>query len=1424
MAFVSSSNNNTSNTNEAVNTTHRVSTASTQVNDAYSTNIDNLSDDVIYAFFASQPNSPQLVYEDLQQIHPDDMEEIDLRWQMAMLIMRARRFLKNTGRKLIVNGNGTISFDKSNVECYNCHKRGHFAREYRAPRNQDNKNKESSRRSVPAETSTSLALVSCDGLGGYDWSDQVEEGPNYELMAFSSPDSEKSELMVLGEITIRELRKKLEIVQKEKHGIQLNVDKFKHASKSLNKLVECEIVDNCKKGLGYENYNAVPPPYIGNFMPPTPDLSFTSLDEFVNDHPKVVRKYDDAPSIEECLSDDEKEDVSQPKNEKKIVRPSIVKKEFDQGVIDSGCSRHMTGNMSYLIDYEEIDGGYLIDESQVLLRVPRKNNMYSIDLKNIVPKGGLTCLFEKSTSDESKLWHRRLGHLNFKTMNKLVKGNLVRGLPSKLFENDQTCVACQKGKQHRASYKSKTEKSISLPLYLLHMDLFGPTFVKSLKKKMYCLVVTDDYSRFTWVLFLATKDETNGILKSFINRIENLVDHKVKMIRCDNGTEFKNKEMNQFCEMKGILRQFSVAKTPQQNGVAERRNRTLIEAARKVSLFSESTPNVVGTQSNSFAGTKASDNVGQARKETKPIKDYILLPLWTVDPPFSQDLKSSHNDGSKPSSVMERKVDEIHYRYSTVRCLAPNESDNDNFEFTTKSKAVPIPTTRIHKDHPLDQVIGDLQSATQTRKMSKNLKEHGKNPKRNKKDERGIVIRNKARLVAQGYTQEEGIDYDEVFAPVARIEAIRLFLAYDSFNDFVVEKALYGLHQTPRAWYETLSTYLFDNGFQRGKFDKTLFIKRHKGDILLVQVYVDDIIFGSTKKELCIILEKLMHEKFQMSSMGELTFFLGIQVKQKRDGIFISQHKYVAEILKKFRFIEVKTVSTPMETQKPLLKDEDGEEVDVHMYRSMIGSLMYLTSSRPDIMYLKGQPKLGLLYSKDSPFDLVAYTNSDIVGASLDRKSTTGDTHNMVAILSKSTEGDGFEQILWSTVMAKTINEEEQLHALVDGKKIIITESSVRRDLQLADEEEGLTISIDPHHTSTFIQPSTQPRKTQQPRKPKRKDTQVSQSSDPIENVVDEAVHKELGDSLVRDATNASSLEAEQDSGNINKTQSKATPNESSSQGTNSGGGPWCQETMRDTIAQTRLKLDELMALCTTLQNWVLDLEKTKTTQHNEIASLKRRVKKLKKKDRSRTHRLKRLYKVGLTARVESSDNEESFGEDASKQGRINAIDADEEITLVSVHNVNVSAGEEVFVAEQDVDEEVVEVINTAKLIIDVAQDSAAGDIVSTASAATTTTATIKTVDDITLAQALEEMKSTKPKKKGVVIQELGESTIIISSQLSSQQSQEKAEFDEEERLAREKAEKEEEANIALIETYDDIQAKIDADHQLAERMQAQEQ
>ncbi|GJT90536.1 putative ribonuclease H-like domain-containing protein [Tanacetum coccineum] len=711
---------------------------------------------------------------------------------------------------------------------------------------------------------------------------------------------------------------------------------------------------------------------------------------------------------------------------------------------------------------------------------------------------------------------------------------------------------------------------------------------------------------FSWVFFLATKDETSGILKTFITEIENQLDHKVKVIRSDNGTEFKNSVMNQFCEMKGIKREFSVARTPQQNGVAERKNRTLMEATRTMLVdsklpttfwaeaintacyvlnrvlvikphnktpyelirgrpplidfmkpfgcpltilntrdhlgkfdgkvdegyfvrysvvskamrvfnkrtriveeklnirFLENTPNVkgngpdclfdvdslsismnyvpvaAGNKTNGIVGIKDNIVACQAQKEKEPEQEYILIPLCTTDPLISQGSKDCEGDaGMNPIEVDENEASDkillMNLKAFTLPPV-PNISSMDNtsifknayddedveeeVDMNNVNSSYTVPDTsftKFHKDHPEDQVIRSLITPVQTRYMTKTTEEHAIGTKwvfRNKKDERGIVVKNKARLVAQGHTQEEGIDYDEVFAPVARIEAIRLFLAYASFKDFVVyqmdvksaflygkieeevyvcqppgfedphfpnkvykvEKALYGLHQAPRAWYETLSTYLLDNGFHRGQIDKTLFIRRHKDDILLVQVYVDDIIFGSTKKEMSTEFEKLMHDKFQMSSMGELSFFLGLQVKQKSDGIFISQDKYVAEILKKFDLASIKTASTPMETNKPLTKDEEAENVDVHLYRSMIGSLMYLTASRPDIMfavcacarfqvtpktshlhavkrifrYLKGQPKLGLWYPRDSPFDLEAFSDSDYAGASLDRKSTTG--------------------------------------------------------------------------------------------------------------------------------------------------------------------------------------------------------------------------------------------------------------------------------------------------------------------------------------------------------------------------------------------------------------------------------------------------
>nr|GEV60316.1 integrase, catalytic region, zinc finger, CCHC-type, peptidase aspartic, catalytic [Tanacetum cinerariifolium] len=628
IALVTSSNNNITNgavnTAQAVNTTIGVSTAGTQVNIA---NINNLSDVVICAFLASQPSSPQLVNNDFEHIHSDDFEEIDLRWQMAMLTIRSRR--------------------------------GYFARECRAPRSQDTKHKESTRRIMPMETTALTTLVSYDGLKS------VEE----RLKFFKTNESVYIEDIKLlkfktqmKDIVIKDLRRKLEVSLKEKEGIQLPVEKLKNASKSLYKLIDCQIIDNCKKGLGYESYNTVPPSYIGNFMPPKPDLSYIGLDEFADKpvvencaktsetKPKDVRKNNDAPIIEEWVSDDEEEEVTQPK---------IVQKQL----------------------------------------------------------------------------------------------NL----------------------------------------------------------------------------------------------------------------------------------------------------------------------------SNGFASTKANVNAGQTSKEKAPVKDYILLPLWITDPPFSQQSKSSQDDGFEPSNNVNST--------NTVNVAGTNEVNtvgaktNNELPFDYEMPALEVISTfNFLSDHEDDDEMADMNNLDTTIQ--------------NKKDERGIVIRNKARLVAQGHTQEEGIDYDEVFALVARIEAIRLFLAYASFKDFAV--------------------YQMDV--------KSAFLYRK----IKEEVYV------------CKPL------RFKDPDFPDKVYKLKKALYGLHQAPGACQDKYVVEILKKYGFSEVKNASTPMETQKPLLKDGDGKEVDVHMYRSMIGSLMYLTSSRPDLMYLKGQPKFGLLVSKYSSFHLVAYTDSDYARASLDRKSTTG--------------------------------------------------------------------------------------------------------------------------------------------------------------------------------------------------------------------------------------------------------------------------------------------------------------------------------------------------------------------------------------------------------------------------------------------------
>ncbi|GJX75496.1 putative ribonuclease H-like domain-containing protein, partial [Tanacetum coccineum] len=386
---------------------------------------------------------------------------------------------------------------------------------------------------------------------------------------------------------------------------------------------------------------------------------------------------------------------------------------------------------------------------------------------------------------------------------------------------------------------------------------------------------------------------------------------------------------------------------------------------------------------------------------------------------------------------------------------------------------------------------------------------------------------NKARLVAQGYTQEEGIDYDEVFAPVAKIEVIRLFLAYASYIGFIV----YQMDVKSAFLYGTIEEEVYvcqPPGFEDPQFSDKVY-----------KVYVDDIIFGSTKKSLGDEFEGLMHKRFQMSSIVELTFFLGLQVQQKKNGIFINQDKYVAEILKKFDFITVKTTSTPMEHNKALVKDEEADSMDVHLYRSMIGSLMYLTTSRPNIM-----------------FAVCACARKSTIGGCqfLGKRLISWQCKKQTIVANSTTEAEyvattncyGQNPVFHS----KTKNIEIRHHFIRDSyEKKLIQVIKIHTDHNVVDL---LIKAFDVSRT-----------------------TEISQSSGPIHLVTDKTVYKEWEDRMERVATTASSLEAEQDSGNINRTQSMATLNESFPQGTDSGSGPRCQDTiLGGAEAQIRIGVD----------------------------------------------------------------------------------------------------------------------------------------------------------------------------------------------------------------------------------------------------------
>ncbi|GJV81663.1 putative ribonuclease H-like domain-containing protein [Tanacetum coccineum] len=1072
VAFVSSNNTNSNNnTNEADNTAYGVSAAHTQSNFVNSTSIDNLSDAVICAFLASQPNSPQLAREDLEQIDSNNLEEMNLQWEMAMLTIRARRFIKRTGRKLDINGQRT-GFDRSKVECYNCHKNGHFAKECRAPRNQENRERENGRRTVTVETPTENALIAQDGIGSSSSSDfEVDSCSKTCVKAYATlkeqydnlnSDYNKSQFNLVSykaglesvearlahykkneavfeesinvlklEVRLRdnalvEYKKKLEKAEKERDELKLTLEKFQNSSKSLNNLLESQVSDKFKTGLGYnaasstaaspavesfvnssemlenqeynkfksdKGYHAVPPPYTGNFSPSKPNLMF--MDEIVKSENMDVITVVTPSNVKKVESNHESADV---KNNGDAVEPKTVRKNsFRPPVIEDWNSD----------DDSEVE--FIPNVEDKIVRPSTEKIKFVKSARETVEKGysQVTGPFNKYSANKNSIFNKKVNTVR-------VKDTTAR---------DIAVVSENKGK--------------------------GANAVKASA----CWVLKAKNSRQP----TAEGVQGKGVIDSGCSR--HMTGNKCYL------TEYEDYDGGfvSFGDGKGRI-----------------------------------------------------SGKGQAEKKTKPKQEYILIPICTTDPLISQGPKDSKEDaGVKPTEVDESEASNKDGKdEQDSRINAAKTSEEHLFgQFSPLKNAFTLPdvpnvspiddSTGIFAGAYNDEDVGDLHSTPLTRKMShQNLEEHylvsyiNKQRRTNHKDYQNCLFacflsQKEPKKVIQALEDPSWIEamQEELLQFKLQKMDVKSAFLYGTIEEEVyvsqppgfedphfpdkvykVEKALYGLHQAPRAWYKTLSTYILENRFRRGTIDKTLFIKKDKSDILLVQVYVDDIICGSTKKTLCLEFEHIMHKRFQMSSIGELTFFLGQQVQQKENGIFISQDKYVADILKKFHYVTVKTKSTPMEPNKALVKDEEADNVDVHLYRSMIGSLMYLTTSRPDITFAVCACASTICIVKNPVFH------------------------------------------------SKTKHIEIRHHFIIDSyEKKLIQVIKIHTDYNVVDL---LTKAFDVSRLRILSIWQLK----------RGRETKIPQSSGPPKKVGDEAVHKELGDRMERAATTASSLEAEQDS------------------------------------------------------------------------------------------------------------------------------------------------------------------------------------------------------------------------------------------------------------------------------------------------------
>ncbi|KAH9779804.1 Integrase catalytic domain-containing protein [Citrus sinensis] len=795
------------------------------------------------------------------------------------------------------------------------------------------------------------------------------------------------------------------------------------------------------------------------------------------------------------------------------------KKKKNKWYLDSGCSRHMTGNYSWFSSFTKIENGGDVsfgDNSRgKIIGIGNVGNVSSTLIENVclvenlkhnllsisqLCDKGYRVIFDESKCvienacdgkvlfvgnrcvnvytinidcastnekclsalhDDGWLWHRRLGHASMDLISKIVKNDLVKGLPKINFQKDRTCEACQFGKQIKTSFKSKNHVSTSKPLQLLHIDLFGPSRYASLSGKFYACVIVDDYSRYTWVLFLANKDDAIDAFRIFCKKVQNEKGYSITCIRSDHGGEFENHAFENFCNDLGIEHQFSSPRTPQQNGVVERKNRSIQEMARTM-LNENSLPKYFWTEAVNTAcyvlnrvliRPNLNKTPYELWKDRKPNIGYFKVfgckcfvlntkdNLGKFDPKSDVGIFLGYSNSSKA------------YRVYNKRTLVVEESMHVTFDESNPSSTEKVVVDDNAEEEQQEEASNDNQEDTPPGIQE----EHHEETNAEQNEGTSQTLPKEWRYVS---SHPKDVILGDPSRGVTTRSSLRNTCEHAAFISQIEPKS-FADTENDESWIMAMQEEL--NQFERNNVWELVPNPEHQS---------------------IIDFSSCMSQEFEMSMMGELKYFLGLQIKQNEEGIFINQAKYVKDLLKRFGYENGTAKSTPMSTTIKLDKDEKGKEVDIKTYRGMIGSLLYLTASRPDIMfsvclcarfqscpkeshmlavkhifrYLIGTINLGLWYPRGTHIDLTCYSDADFAGYKISHRTLfqlLGDVGWIDALLIEENVYPDLVKVFYSN-MDCSAEKENRVITKVGGVLIEFDDSDLNNILGSSDD--GLDI------------------------------------------------------------------------------------------------------------------------------------------------------------------------------------------------------------------------------------------------------------------------------------------------------------------------------------------------------------------------------